>query len=266
MDVFCVGSDQVWNAYYKFNSFNFLDFAEDSKRISYASSMGTKDFPEEYKNDIKPLLSKFSHISLREEAGCNAVAKLTGRRDIKKVLDPTFLLDEEDWKHVGDKAEIEFELPKEYILVYLIGNNENYAKQIEYLKQRTGINNIIVIPAVENPNLTIKGAIIYRYAAVAEFIFLLYHATWVCTDSFHATAISINMGKNFTEFLRFKDGDKASQNSRIYDILNTFKLSDRLYTEENINWAKPIDFTKVHSILQALRKDSSEWLVNAIEH
>ena len=256
----------MWNAYYNFNPFNFLNFAKDCKRISYASSMGTKDFPEKFKNDIKQLLSKFSYISLREEAGCNAVAKLTGRKDIKKVLDPTFLLNAEDWLRVGEKAEIEIELPKEYILVYLIGNNDNYAKQVECLKQKTGINNVIIIPAVENPKLTINGAIIYRYAAVSEFIYLLYHATWVCTDSFHATAISINLGKNFTEFLRFKDGDKASQNSRIYDVLNTFQLSDRLYTEECSNWSKPIDFTVAHGILQTLRKDSSEWLVNAIEH
>lgn len=264
--VFCVGSDQVWNAYYNFNPFNFLNFAGENKRISYASSMGTKDFPDEYKKDIKQLLSKFAHISLREETGRKAVSDLTGRTDVKKVLDPTFLLNTEDWQQVGSKAEIEIDIPKEYILVYLIGNNEHYAKQVEDLKQKTGISNIIVIPAAENPNMVIEGATIYHDAAVAEFIYLLSHATWVCTDSFHATAISINMGKNFTEFLRFNDGDKASQNSRIYDVLNTFKLSGRLYNNDNYNWATLIDYTTAHNILDTLRKDSSEWLIDAIEH
>lgn len=263
--VFCVGSDQVWNAYYNFNPFNFLNFAGENKRISYASSMGTKDFPDEYKKDIKQLLSKFAHISLREETGRKAVSDLTGRTDVKKVLDPTFLLNAEDWQQVGSKAEIEIDIPKEYILVYLIGNNEHYAKQVEDLKQKTGISNIIVIPAAENAEFNVEGATVYSNAAVAEFVYLIAHATWICTDSFHATAISINLNKNFTEFLRFKDTETASQNSRIYDVLSTFGLMGQLYNNDSESWAQPINYSKIEEKLNDLRKDSSNWLIHAIE-
>ena len=105
----------------------------------------------------------------------------------------------------------------------------------------------------------------YHEAAVAEFIYLIAHASWVCTDSFHATAISINLSKNFTEFLRFKDSDRGSQNSRIYDVLETFKLQNRLYNEMQDMWSKPIDFKESHAILNRLRIDSTDWLINAIE-
>lgn len=265
-DVFCVGSDQVWNAYFNFSPFNFLDFAANVKRISYASSMGTKDFPEKYKGTIKDLLLKFAHISLRETTGSEAVSRLTGRNDIKTVLDPTFLLNAEDWSSVAKQSQIEISVPKNYMLVYLIGNNDNYPKQVRELQEKTGIENIIVIPAVENPNFEIQGSIIYRAAAVAEFVKLLKDATWVCTDSFHATALSINFGKNFTEFLRFKDSDKGSQNSRIYDVLDTFKLQNRLYNEMQDIWSKPIDYKESHAILDHLRMDSTDWLINSIEH
>lgn len=265
-DVFCVGSDQVWNAYYNFSSFNFLDFAGNKKRISYASSMGTKDFPEKYRDEIKNLLLKFSHISLREEAGKLAVERLTGRADVKKVFDPTFLLTSSEWQKLGIGADIEIEVPERYMLVYLIGDRDNYAEQVANLKHKIGTEKLLVIPAAENPNLHIEDAIIYRNAAAAEFIYLLENATWVCTDSFHATAISINLQKDFTEFLRFKDDDKASQNSRIYDILNTFGLQDRLYSSNNDNWAKHIDYSKISTKLENLRKDSVDWLINAIEH
>ena len=103
----CVGSDQVWNAYFNFSPFNFLDFAGNVKRISYASSMGTKDFPEEYKETIKNLLLKFAHISLRETTGREAVSRLTGRNDIKTVLDPTFLLTAKDWNSVSEQSRME---------------------------------------------------------------------------------------------------------------------------------------------------------------
>lgn len=264
-DVFCVGSDQVWNAYFNFSAFNFLDFAGNVKRISYASSMGTKDFPEKYKETIKDLLLKFAHISLRETTGREAVSRLTGRNDIKTVLDPTFLLNAEDWSSVAKQSQIEISVPKNYMLVYLIGNNDNYPKQIRELQEKTGIENVIIIPAVENPNFEIQGSIVYRDAAVAEFVKLLKDATWVCTDSFHATALSINFGKNFTEFLRFKDSDKGSQNSRIYDVLDTFKLQNRLYNEMQEMWSKPIDYKESHEILNHLRTDSTDWLINAIE-
>lgn len=264
-DVFCVGSDQVWNAYFNFSAFNFLDFAGSVKRISYASSMGTTDFPEKYKETIKNLLLKFAHISLRETTGREAVSRLTGRKDIKTVLDPTFLLNAEDWSSVAKQSQIEISVPKNYMLVYLIGNNDNYPKQVRELQEKTRIENVIVIPAVENPNLEIQGSIVYRDAAVAEFVKLLKDATWVCTDSFHATALSINFGKNFTEFLRFKDSDKGSQNSRIYDVLDTFKLQNRLYNEMQEMWSKPIDYKESHERLNHLRTDSTDWLINAIE-
>ena len=265
-DVFCVGSDQLWNAYYMYNPFNFLDFAGEKKRISYAASMGTNDFPESYENSIKQLLIKFKHIAMRENTGTIAVSKLTDRDDIKTVVDPTFLLTKEEWQYVGSSPSFEIDMPSKYILCYFIGNNANYGEQVEILKKKTRISNVIDISIVDSPVYSFSGSVKYDTAGIIEFLYLLSHATWVCTDSFHATAISINMGKNFTEFLRFKDGDKASQNSRIYDVLDTFKLSERLYSDESDNWAKPIDYTVAHNILDALRKDSSEWLINAIEH
>ena len=264
-DVFCVGSDQVWNAYFNFSPFNFLDFAGNVKRISYASSMGTKDFPEEYKETIKNLLLKFAHISLRETTGREAVSRLTGRNDIKTVLDPTFLLTAKDWNSVSEQSRMEISVPKNYMLVYLIGNNDNYPEQVRELQTKTGIGNVIVIPAVENPNFKIKGSIVYRDAAVPEFVKLLKEAAWVCTDSFHATALSINIGKNFTEFLRFKDSDSTSQNSRIYDVLSTFGLMGQLYNNESETWAQPIDFSKIAEKLSKLRENSASWLINAIE-
>lgn len=265
-DQFCVGSDQIWNAYNQYSPFFFLDFAQSKKRISYASSMGTKDFPEEYRGEIKDFLLKFDHISLREDAGNKVVSELTGRKDVKTVLDPTFLLVPDEWKEVAKKAEIEIELPQKYIIVYLIGDNKNYTQQVNDLKAKTGIVNLVVIPALENPSMKMDGAIIYRYAAVSEFIYLLSNASWICTDSFHATAISINLQKDFTELLRFKDSDKTSQNSRIYDILNTYGLQDRLYNSNTDSWAKPIDYTKATATLEELREDSSKWLINAIEN
>ena len=51
-DVFITGSDQIWNTYFGFDPTMFLSFAENNKRVAYASSIGTNNIKEEYKNVI----------------------------------------------------------------------------------------------------------------------------------------------------------------------------------------------------------------------
>lgn len=264
-DVFITGSDQIWNTVYKFNLFCFLDFAGDAKRIAYASSIGLKDFPEEHKPEVKRMLSKFSHIGLREETAVQIVSKLLNRNDILQVLDPTFLLDSNDWKDIGNEANIEIKLPQTYILCYLIGNNDWYKEQVKDVIARTGINNVIIIPSEENASFSIEGVVSYNAAGPLEFIKLIQKASFVCTDSFHATAISINMNVDFVEFIRFKDSDKASQNSRIYDVLSHYKMMDRIYSVEDSSWSEKIDFSSSNKQLEMDRKKSLDYLINAIE-
>lgn len=43
-DVFVTGSDQIWNAWYSFNSFYFLDFAKDKKELLMLPVLGQMIF------------------------------------------------------------------------------------------------------------------------------------------------------------------------------------------------------------------------------
>lgn len=266
IDIFCVGSDQIWNSYYSKNIFALLPFAGHKKCISYASSIGTKDIALDMRKIYRRELLKFKHLSLREEIGRKVIAELTGRDDVHTVLDPTFLLTAEQWLSMSKDAEIEFDIPDKFILCYLIGSNNNYHAQIRDLQHRYGIDTIIYLPAEEYWNFNIKNAIRYEDAGVKEFIFLLHRATLVCTDSYHATAISINMQKKFVEFLRFKEDDGPSQNSRIYDLLNKFHLQDRLYNKDNDAWVKSMDYAESIEILVRSREESFKYLINALEN
>lgn len=263
IDIFCVGSDQVWNAYHSYSPFMFLDFANSKKRISYASSMGTNDFPEEYKKDIKKYLSRFSYISLRESDGCEAVKNLTGRSDVKNVLDPTFLLTKEDWIQFSSDAVLEFELPERYILCYLIGKNECYIQQIENIRNHSGIEDIIIIPADENKDFICPNAKIYKFAGMKEFVALISKASLVITDSFHATALSINLNTCFVEFLRFSNSDIKSQNSRIYNLLDIFGLKHRLFDSSDYA-TLAINYSQVNLILEKYRSLSLKYLEDAL--
>lgn len=265
-DCFITGSDQIWNTWYQYDPFYFLSFADNKKRIAYASSIGTSCVKEEYKDEVRSLLNKFSHIGVREQEAVTVLSELTGRDDIRQVVDPTFLLTSDDWSDMSKDAVIEIAVPERYIFCYLIGNNDWYEAQLQDVKSRMGISDVIVIPAFENPGFTVPGAVVYRDACPVEFVYLIQHAALVCTDSFHATALSINHSVSFVEFMRFKDSDEQSQNSRIYDVLGRYHLMDRIYKNDSDAWLSPVDYQPVQEKLAEDRKSSLDYLINAIEH
>ena len=209
---------------------------------------------------------KFSHIGVRECEAVKVLSELTGRKDIIQVLDPTFLLTPVDWQEMSKQAVFEIEIPKKYILCYLIGQNDWYKEQLLDVRSRLGIEDVVIIPAVENPEFAISDSIVYKDASPVEFVWLIQHSTLVCTDSFHASALSINHSVPFVEFMRFKDTDKKSQNSRIYDLLSHYGLMGCIYQQKSCAWMEPIKYEHVQDILAQDRKNSLDYLVNAIEN
>lgn len=242
-----------------------MSFAKNKKKIAYASSIGTSHIPVKYEALVKDHLLSFQHIGVREETAVVVLNSLTERSDIVQVLDPTFLLSYNDWQDLAATAKIEIDLPEKYILCYCVGARDNYQLQLNEIKERLNNHNIIHIPAIENPNFMLDGVITYKNAGAKEFIKLLLNAEYVCTDSFHASALSINLSKNFITLLRFDNNDNASQNSRIFDMLTHYNLANRIFSTENILWSCDIDFNPVQHILEIDRARSINFLTNAIE-
>lgn len=265
-DIFITGSDQIWNPYC-LSTFMLLDFVPNKKKkIAYASSVGTLTIPQEMLSIYEKHLSGFRFISLREMAGVDLISKVLKRKDIEKVLDPTFLLTPQEWSSISQQSKFEIIIPSTYILCYLLGKRFNYIEQIDSIVRQTGIKNIILIPSFENKDFIYKDATIYRGAGINEFLYLIEKATLVCTDSFHGTALSINFSKQFVEFMRFKDDDIKSQNSRIYELLEHYNLMERIYTPYNRNWLNTIDYSKIQSLLNSERQKSINFLINSIEN
>ncbi|HOE93825.1 MAG TPA: polysaccharide pyruvyl transferase family protein [Candidatus Cryptobacteroides sp.] len=281
--VFMSGSDQIWNCRHNFDPFLFLDFAEDVKRVSYASSIGTGEIPAEYQSEVKSLLSGFSHIGVREKSAETALSALTGRKDIKTVLDPTFLLSAEEWQDFalasdyrnlpeGHKPLLEGHkhLPKsykhllkgKYIFCYFVGKASLYEEYLQKLRAISGLDHALILPSNDFPLETISGAERIEDAGPREFISLLSGADAVLTDSFHGSALSINLGKQFYCVKRFSDADPLSQNSRLYDLFSLFGIGDRFL--ENGEPGK-IDYKAVSNRLKELRTESLSFLKKEIE-
>lgn len=264
-DVFISGSDQIWNTAHRYSPMMFLDFAGNKKRISYATSIGTADVPDRYKKIVNQHLQKYQHISVRENTAVNALKALTKREDILQVLDPTFLLSDKEWHKFGEHALLPKEIPSDYLFCYFVGDNEYYTNQVLHVIRHSGLKHVIIVTLKGRTSLDIEDAMLIHDAGPVEFVYLIENAVLVCTDSFHATAISINYGKPFVELLRFSDEDTGSQNSRIYDLLTHYGLSERIYSDEHTRWIQPIDYKEVHEILGKDRETSWQYLKNGIE-
>ena len=255
-DKFICGSDQIW-APTVFNENYFLSFVkDDSKKISYAPSMGLPVIDNKYiKEEIKKLVSKFDSISIREEQGKNLIKDFTDK-EIEVVLDPTLLLNKEDW---NQRFNLE-EKNKDYIVFYCLGGKKGHYKIAKKIA-KTLNKKLIIIPG----NILDYRKKELQNVSPEGFLKLIYNASLVITDSFHGTIFSINFNVPFITLKRFKD-NKLSQNSRIYNILKKVKLENRLYNDnikyflENID----INFNECNKIIEEERKKSIEFLKNSI--
>lgn len=261
-DTFVCGSDQIWSPP-NFDPHYYLDFAGDDRlKVAYAPSVGLPnvDDPDIARN-MAQLCRRLDALSTREESGSQIVSRLTGR-EVTTVVDPTLLLDANDWAQITSDSAIRVDEP--YMLVYMLGSDERHWRRAYTLAARLDLP-LRAIPVFERDLL--REGCIKEPIGPREFVSLVKNASYVCTDSFHGIVFSANLGVDFCAFERFKNGEAANQNSRIYNILNKLGLSERIAVEGVTDEAlmRPIDWEHSRSLLVQERERSLEWLTDALE-
>ena len=265
-DMFIAGSDQIWNPYCGgFNPMMFLEFAGDCKRIAYSSSIARPEFPIEVRERAKVDLQKFKYIAVREQTSVEMLKSLLGRNDVKLVVDPTVLLSRDAWREFGERAIIEFRLPKEYILCYFVGERKEYRDMVYDVIAKTGIKDVITIDC-KGGLVNYGDGLLYKKGGPYEFVYLINHASMVCMDSFHATIFALKFGVDFVHILKTKsEKNVESQNYRMYDFLGRYDLLYKLYRPGSEEWLHPIDFDMVNKKMNAEIEDSYNFLRFEVE-
>lgn len=256
---FVVGSDQVWNPYYLRETYllDFVPKGKEYKKVSYASSIGVTQIPVKYHKKYKKYLSDFYYISMREQQGADCLSKIINK-PIEVVLDPTLLLTADEWKNYASDYIKEKELPKKYILCYFVGKTISHWDKVKQIS--TEKNLPLVILPMNKHDLSIEGTVYLNDAGPKEFINALSNAEFVCTDSFHMCAFSINFNKQFVAFRRFAENDVAGQNSRLDNLFSMFSI-DAFY-RGNIEF---IDYANINNVLNNKRSECINKLYRAIE-
>ncbi len=258
-DAFVCGSDQIWSPLC-FDAHYFLDFVnQKEKMIAYAPSIGSNEISNpNIKENMKRLISRFEHLSVREQKGVQIIKDLTDKT-AEHVLDPTLLLNSDEWNNY---ANTERKIGGDYIICYFLSNPEKYRGYVKRLSQKTGIK-FYEIPVFQGQ---LKYAPDFEVGP-SEFVSLIKHAKYVCTDSFHGMLFATQYNTPFSVFKRFKDKDSKNQNSRVTGFLDKMNLMDRLISPKTVPDSSVLecDFSSAMEILNKEREKSLNYLKASLE-
>ena len=258
-----VGSDQLWRPANIAGNFYTLNFVpDDINKVSYSTSFGLSKIRDDQEEVAKNFLSRIQHLSCREESGANIIKELTGRT-AAVVCDPTLLLTKEWW---GRFLQEEPLIKEEYILMYLLGDNKKHREYVRNLAKKTKCKIIGVLHGAGY----IYGDEAYVDEAPSDigpfdFLNLIQHAKYVCTDSFHGCVFSIIFERDFYVFKRFSDCDKMSTNNRVIGLINRMGLADRMVENYELLDLNPIDYHLVNRNLNDFRTYSMKYLTESLQ-
>jgi hypothetical protein len=249
---FIVGSDQIWNPQFisEREALYFLNLGPDSaKRISYAASLGVKQWPKDFEQKVLPMLQRFDAISVRENSSVPYLNSL-GLKNVVCVCDPTIL-------HKGDFYREQFQ--------GAIADSKPYAF-IYKIREIIPDSIFEILPTdVKIVELQKRKSMV----SVTQWLANIDYAEFVVTDSFHCAVFCLLFHKSFLVIPNRSHG--KGMNERFATLLGKTDLEYRVLSceeskEQVLNILnRPIDWDRVDAVLEEWRTYSGNWLKQALE-
>ena len=248
--VFVCGSDQIWNPQFQNSPLFYLTFvkSENAVKFSYAASLAVDKVSEEAARIYQKRLSDFKEISVREYTGKKILEGCMEKREVRVDADPVLLLTEEQWR---EKVSRRFEGEK-YIFVYML------RPQPELLEYAVEMGNRYDLPVyyIGDFYYRRKGITTLTDTGVEDFLSVIANASFVVTNSFHATVFSVIFHKHFFSRAVERTG------SRVSDFLYEVGLQERLLNLQYIpeNLSEEMDFLDADRCIQEKRNASIAYI------
>ena len=253
-DYYIIGSDQIWNYWITGDDFDpvyFGLFCSPHKPVIYAASANDTPFPFPKEANLRELLKKTdAFVSAREAKLADYLHTVTGEF-YPTVIDPTLLAG----KQCMDSLVLKKKRRDPYILIYQI--DANPASDISVRNIERAFHRSVF--TMTTPRI---GSIHGRRGTVgpAEFLTLLKNADFLVTNSFHGVALSLLFEKQFFVY------EHSGVMSRIDDLLDRTGIKARkIRMVHDIHEEQKIDYNKVKPKLEALRRESFDYLIKALE-
>ena len=199
-------------------------------------------------------MNNFDAISVRENTLCQALSKHVNR-PVDCVVDPTLLVPSSIFQNMVKKQTAE-----RYVFLFTVQKGDlayKIAQRIAHEK------NIIVVRLRATKRLNIQHRehhVKQLFAQSPErFIELINNAECVVTNSFHATAISLQLGKDLYSV-------KSEYSNRVKNLLSSVNLNSRYVSSaEEFKEEPAIDYNQVVTLLQQHSAKSKEYIISNIK-
>lgn len=259
-DAVLVGSDQIWRPCYSQPIQRaFVGFAVDLsiKRIAYAASFGSSvcEYTPQQISACQSLIDAFDKVTVREQTAVDLCKSMWGV-DAELVLDPTLLLNAEDYRLLYDNMNLPDSLGD--LFVYVLDKDPILENLIDNFALERRMAVFEVNSKVENENASISDRI---HPSVEQWIKAFDDAKFIITDSFHACVFSIIYNKPFICV-----GNSSRGMARFDSLLSIFDLTHCLQDCRKIKkfYNPQIDWERVNQILQEQRCKSLNILMSSI--
>ena len=257
-DAVICGSDQVWSPMITGGDRSyFLDFCTDkTRRVAYAPSFGAESFSEEFYQGIAPELKQFTSLAARELPGKKIVEQLTGR-ETELVVDPTFLVEQTTWETMEKKHPA---ADQEYVLYFVVTQSKKLFCQCAEFAKQHNLKMIAIggnaMQARRNPDPMLE----YVFDIGPEqWLYLVHHARYVFTNSFHGTAFSVIYKKDF--YVQYPPHTA----SRLRQVMETLGLEERVIREGEPLTEEPTPYAQAQPVFDRMREQSLTYLKNALK-
>lgn len=244
-DIYCSGSDQVWNSGWNGGLLRefFLDYVPVGKpKYALASSVGMNEFNDAEKQELRSLLQEFSSISVRETSAVDMIKGL-GIDNVYAVMDPTLTKDAAFWSKLATAPKHK----KPYILIYQLGKDHRVDEYAKFMAEKTGMEVVRICIRYDYALRYGKSILIPSFE---EFLTLFANASYVITDSFHATCFSINFNRKFWCIL------PDMYQGRIVDLLTMVDEKQRIVPVDynNLDVTAEVNYDHVNKVIAEQRK------------
>ena len=252
-DVFCTGSDQVWNSTWNrgIEYPLYLSFVPDNKlKIAFAASFGKNELEDDEVQKTREYIEKYKYISVRESAAVNILKnQYKYKNDVIQLLDPTLSMESSFWRRYAEPYNID----GDYILIYNLNRSREFDDYARKLSKITGLKAVRICYRYDQLVRYGKSVII---PSVGQFIYLIDHAKYVLTDSFHATAFSFNMN---TEPICIYPKEFSSRIDSFLDVVESKQRHVESFDDYDVI-NRPVNFEMVNNILEEERKKTRDFI------
>lgn len=255
-DIFISGSDQILNTTLTGESEAFyLNFDDNARKISYASSFGRERVSNHEISLIKLELPKFSCISVREKTAGQIIENEIGVKT-QLVVDPVFLLNLDEWDKFCSNTN---NVPSKYIFVYSMEISIALEKLVDNLCIEYGLPAIVVRGGGKPGRINGKED---DRCGPSDFLRYIKDAEIVVTSSFHGTAFSMIFQKNFFCVAH------STRNTRLENIMELTSNVDKIIYGEISKSDIPnylVDGKSAYEELETMISKSKEYLHRSLK-